>query len=153
MFALAAVELTPQAGPMVAIPRELSQCSSEIFGEILIFPCFILGNNHSEMLILLKSSDLVVNWGVVLLFPFGKRELIEVWEKDTASFLSWMSDCNSMYSIWKFTSCIYLNWNWSCKYTKNQKGLFFWNSRNLFPNPFIATEGTAAYLSLLTGCV
>lgn len=80
------VELMPQAGPTVALPRELSQCSSEIFGEIFVFLCFILGNNHSEVFILPKNNDLVVNQGIFHLFPCGKRGLMEVWEKDMTNF-------------------------------------------------------------------
>lgn len=38
-------------------------------------------------------------------------------------FFSWMSDCNSIRSLWKFASNTFVNWKWSCKCTK--KVIFF----------------------------
>jgi len=40
-----------------AIPSELSRWSSEIFYEILFFPCFIVEKNCSQVCALPESSD------------------------------------------------------------------------------------------------
>jgi len=46
MFDLDFLKLMHQSGLMdvAAILSELSRCSSEIFDEVLLFPCFILEN-------------------------------------------------------------------------------------------------------------
>jgi len=42
----------------VAILSEFSRCLPEIFDEILLFLCFILDNNCSQVYILLKSGNM-----------------------------------------------------------------------------------------------
>ena len=46
----------------VAILSEFSRYSSEIFDEILLFLCFILDNNWSQMYILLKTDEVNKVW-------------------------------------------------------------------------------------------
>ena len=43
---------------VVAIPSEFSRCLSEIFDEVLLFLCFILDNDFSQMYVLPKSNDM-----------------------------------------------------------------------------------------------
>ena len=63
-------------------------------------------------------------------------------------FLSWISDCNSIHSIWKFTASYvliqltYVNWKW-CH--KHKLMIFFLQSWNLFSNSIIKVERTEAY--------
>lgn len=53
------VKLMHQPGSMaaVAILSELSRCASEIFYEIILFLCFTLENNCSQMRVLLKHNN------------------------------------------------------------------------------------------------
>ena len=59
MFHLVFVKPMYQTGSMavVAIRREFSVYSSEIFDEIFLFLYFILDNNCSQMYVLPKSDD------------------------------------------------------------------------------------------------
>ena len=88
----------------VAILSEFSRYSSEIFDEILLFLCFILDNNWSQMYILLKTDEVnkVCLWSEGY-FSLVRESGTETWQNLS---LSWRSDCNSAHSIGKCSSNI-----------------------------------------------
>jgi len=91
---------------VVAILTEFWRCWSEIFDLISLFLCFTLEKRSSQTA---KSGVVNKEW----LWSEGYLSLIrEVsWKsgKETLSIfsLSWMSDCNSMHAIWKFTGNVF----------------------------------------------
>ena len=65
--------------------------------------------------------------------------------------LIWMSYGNSIHSMWKFASNIFVSIENESQMYKKEKKRFFLKSWNLFSNLFIKVANTAAYFSLFTG--
>jgi len=63
---------------------------------------------------------------------------------------SWISDCNSIHSIWKFAGDVFMLTENGVT-NINLWFFFFWQSWSLFSNSCIKTECTAVYFSLFTG--
>jgi len=64
--------------------------------------------------------------------------------------LIWMSYGNSIHSMWKFASNIFMSTENGVAYTHTHTQDFFLKSWKLFSNLFIEKENTAAYFSLFT---
>jgi len=124
--------------------------SSEIFDDILLFPCFILDNNYSQMYGLPKSEDMSKMW----LWNEGYFSLVRegLWKSGRETWsnfsLSWMCDYISIYSIWKFAGNVFrLTESRVSNIQKIDDILYSWN---LFSN-CIKMESTSIYSLLNTG--
>ena len=108
----------------VAILSEFSRYSSEIFDEILLFLCFILDNNWSQMYILLKTDEVnkVCLWSEGY-FSLVRESGTETWQNLS---LSWRSDCNSAHCIGKCSSNISI-WTENGVTIAKKIDFFFWN--------------------------
>ena len=93
---------------VVAVLCELSRCFSEIFDEILLFLCFIFENCYSQMyhqeVMASVRRDCEVR-DILLCEERSHKSLVEIW---SISSLNWISDCNTIHSIRKFSDNVFI---------------------------------------------